>query len=278
MWLARTIVVGFVCSGSGVAWLAQDLERKLLPMNGVSHEEFGSSVSVSGDVVIIGARLNDDQELNAGAAYVFARAGGAWLQQSKLLPADGTFDAQFGISVAVDDRIAVAGAWRDRDNGLYSGSAYVFARTGDDWLQQAKLLAADGDSLDEFGRRVAVNGRTIGIAAGFDDDNGVDSGSVYIFVRRGKRWVEQAKLVPADGQPSDVFGSDVEIDGDTALIGAALDDDQGTDSGSAYVFVRSGSTWIQPGFLRGSEWWTVPTGRTGVSTARRSCRRPGLSL
>lgn len=241
----RTIAVGLVCLASGVPWLAQELEKKLLPMNGVSNEEFGSSVSVSGDLVLIGARLNDDQDLNAGAAYVFAREGGAWLQQSKLLPTDGTFDQQFGFSVAVDDRIAVVGAWHDGENGLYSGSAYVFAKTDDDWFQQAKLLAGDGDFLDEFGRRVAVSGHTIAIAAGFDDDNGANSGSVYIFVRRGKRWVEQAKLLPADGQPSDVFGSDVDMDGDTVLIGAALDDDQGTDSGSAYVFVRSGSTWVQ---------------------------------
>jgi len=243
---ARTIAIGFICLvGTGMPCLAQEFDKKLLPMPGVSHEEFGSSVSVHGNIAIIGARLNDQRQVDSGAAYIFARERGVWRQQSVLLPTDGIFSQQFGVGVAIHGHTVVVGAWRDRVNGLYSGSAYVFARSGLNWHQQAKLLPADGSALDEFGRKVAVDGRTIGIAAGFDDDNGPNSGSAYVFVRRGGHWIEDAKLLPIDGQPSDVFGADIALDGDTVIVGAALDDDQGTDSGSVYVFVRFGSTWIQ---------------------------------
>ena len=248
---AGTIAAGLVLLiGSGAPGPEPEPEQKLRPADGTSQTEFGSSVAIDGDLMVVGARLSDDLGRNSGAAHVFLRTAGAWQQESTLLPVDGVVDQQFGISVDIDDGTAVVGAWRDDDNGLYSGSAYVFERTRGSWLQQAKLLPSDGSALDEFGRRVTVDGETIGVASGFDDDNGPSSGSVYIFVRRGNHWAEQAKLVPADGQPSDVFGSDIDIDGETVIIGAALDDDQGNDSGSAYVFVRSGSEWMQQAKLK----------------------------
>ena len=76
-----------------------------------------------------------------------------------------------------------------------------------------------------------------------DDDGGTDSGSAYVFVRSGTTWSEQAKLIASDAAVLDWFGSEVALSGDTALVGAMWDDDAGTESGSAYVFVRSGTTW-----------------------------------
>ena len=128
------------------------------------------------------------------------------------------------------------GARLDDDNGSGSGSAYVFVRIGSVWSQQAKLLPADGATYNEFGALVSMSGDTALVGAYLDDDNGSNSGSAYIFVRIGTVWSQQAKLLPADGAAGDEFGTSVSVSGDTALVGARLDDDNGSGSGSAYVF------------------------------------------
>ncbi|RMF71553.1 MAG: hypothetical protein D6744_17805, partial [Planctomycetota bacterium] len=111
--------------------------------------------------------------------------------------------------------------------------------------EAAKLLASDGAAFDVFGGSVSISGDTAVIGAYLDDDNGVDSGSAYVFTRSGSVWTQQAKLLPADGAASDQFGLSVSIDGDTAVIGAYADDDNGSASGSVYVFRWNGSSWVQ---------------------------------
>jgi hypothetical protein len=138
--------------------------------------------------------------------------------------------------VSVDGDTALVGASGDDDAGFSSGSAYVFTRSGTAWTQQAKLTAADAASGDQFGYAVSVDGDTALVGARFDDDAGSFSGSAYVFTRSGTVWTQQAKLTAADAAGGDEFGWSVSVDGDTALVGAYLDDDGGTDSGSAYVF------------------------------------------
>ncbi|MDC3988437.1 FG-GAP repeat protein [Polyangium jinanense] len=114
-------------------------------------------------------------------------------------------------------------------------------------LQQAKLVADDAAADDYFGHSVAISGDTA-LVGSYDDDNagGTNAGSVYVFVRSGTVWTQQAKLVANDAASADLFGTSVALSGDTALIGASLDDFVGnTDQGSAYVFVRSGGVWSQ---------------------------------
>ncbi len=234
----------YVFIREGTAWTQQ---AKLLPADGAAGDNFGYGVNLDGDTAIIGACLDDDNGLDSGSAYVFVRNGTTWTQQAKLLPADGAAGDNFGYRVNLDGDTALMAAFLDDDNGLDSGSAYVFVREGTTWTQQAKLLPADGDEDDQFGRgKVSIDGDTAIIGAFLDDDNGLDSGSAYVFVREGTTWTQQAKLLPADGDEDDQFGrGKVSIDGDTAIIGAFLDDDNGLDSGSAYVFVREGTTWTQ---------------------------------
>jgi hypothetical protein len=176
---------------------------------------------------------------------VFTRAAGAWTQQAKLVASDGAAGDQFGFSVALDGDTVVIGAFRDDDKGSDSGSAYVFTRAGSGWTQQAKLVASDGAAGDQFGWSVALDGDTAVIGARLDDDKGIDSGSAYVFTRAGGAWTQQAKLVASDGAAGDQFGFSVALDGDTAVIGAFGDDDNGSDSGSAYVFTRAGSGWSE---------------------------------
>jgi len=164
---------------------------------------------------------------------------------AKLLAADGAAYDFFGREVAIDGDTVVVGAPQDDDKGTDSGSAYVFVRTGGTWTPQAKLVPADGTAGDRFGYAVAVDGDTLVVGAQWDDDKGTDSGSAYVFTRTGATWTQQAKLLAADGAAYDDFGTAVAIDGDTVVVGAYKDDDKGADSGSAYVFTRTGGTWAQ---------------------------------
>ncbi|MCP4373769.1 MAG: hypothetical protein GY797_37560, partial [Deltaproteobacteria bacterium] len=151
------------------------------------------------------------------------------------------------LSVAVSGDTVVAGALGDDDNGNDSGSAYVFVKPGSGWAdmtQTAKLTAADGAVDDRLGSSVAVSGDTVVAGADWDDDNGGGSGSAYVFAKPGSGWADMtqtAKLTASDGATYDYFGRSVAVSGDTVVVGAYRDDDNGTDAGSAYVFEPSGS-------------------------------------
>ena len=211
----------------------------------------------------IGAHPHGKRYTLALAGVLLLVAMPAWsvtpIEEAEFLAADGAPGDQFGYSVALSGDTAVFGARFDDDdvNGVDSGSAYVFTRSGTTWSLQAKLTAADGAAGDQFGYSVAIASDTVVITANADDDdvNGVDSGSAYVFTRSGTTWSQQAKLTGADGAAGDLFGVRVAISGDTALIGARFDDDDinGVDSGSAYVFTRSGTAWSQQARLTAAD-------------------------
>ena len=220
---------------------------KLLASDGAALDEFGVSVAISGDTVVVGAQVDDDKSLDSGSAYVFERDQGGidnWGQVTKLLASDGAVDDEFGFSVAISGDTVVVGAFDDDDNGSHSGSAYVFERDQggiDNWGQVNKLLASDGAEFDHFGFLLAISGDTVVVGAGGDDDNGIDSGSAYVFERdQGgiDNWGQVTKLLDSDGAAGDRFGFSVAISGNTVVVGAVLDDDNGIDFGSAYVFER----------------------------------------
>ncbi len=243
-------------------WSATPIEEaKLLAADAAAGDQFGYSVSLSGDTAVIGARFDSDDVngLESGSAYVFIRTGTTWSQQAKLTAHDGEARDWFGVRVAISGDTAVVTADADDDdvNGVDSGSVYVFTRCGTTWSFQAKLTAADSAPVDLFGYSVALSGDTAVFGAKFDDDdvNGVDSGSAYVFTRSGSTWSQQAKLTATDGAPGDLFGYSVALAGDTVVVTANADDDHinGVDSGSAYVFTRSGSTWSQQAKLSASD-------------------------
>ena len=129
----------------------------------------------------------------------------------------------------------------------------VYPITIDPFVQQAKLTASDGAAYDLFGFSVSISGDTAVVGAWADDDAGAESGSAYVFVRIGSTWSQQAKLTANDAAAGDSFGESVSISGDTAVVGAGGDDDGGAGSGSAYVFVRIGSTWSQQAKLTAND-------------------------
>ncbi|MCH8315699.1 MAG: hypothetical protein IIA64_06980, partial [Planctomycetes bacterium] len=209
---------------------------KLLPNDGAAGDFFGISVAVSGATAIVGAYTNDDNGTNSGSAYLFdsdITAGGG--QMAKLLPNDGAANDWFGWSVAIDGATATVGAYGDDDNGIFSGSVYLFDISDPaNPTQLFKLLPDDGAQGDEFGFSVAISGAIVLVGAPFDDDNGDFSGSAYLFDGTTGRQI--ARLLPNDGAAGDLFGRSVAISGTTAIVGAVGDEDNGSNSGSAYLF------------------------------------------
>jgi hypothetical protein len=237
----------YVFTRTGTIWTQQ---QKLLASDGAKYDCFGCSVSLDGDTALIGSPFN---EYGSGSAYVFTRTGTIWTQQVKLVALDSTHEDYFGWSVSLDRDTALIGAYGDDDNQEQSGSAYIFNRIDTIWTQEAKLLASDGAKGDFFGISVSLDDDTALICAYSDDDNGYDSGSAYVFTCVNSNWNQQAKLLPSDGAPEDYFGSSCSVEGDTVLVGAYWDDDNGDNSGSAYIFTRTDSTWVQQAKLLASD-------------------------
>ena len=220
-------------------------QAKLVASDARAGASFGQNVALFGQTAVIGAPNDEIGGVQIGSAYVFTRSGETWNEQAKLAASDGAAGDVFGISVAVFDDTALIGADLHDEIAEDAGAAYVFVRDGENWRQEAKLVAADGGEVDIFGVRVALSGNTALISARRDDDDqmGVDSGSAYVFVREDGRWRQQAKLTASDGAANDRFGNDVAISGDVAVLGAMLHDGRAEDAGAAYVFTRTGEKW-----------------------------------
>lgn len=209
-------------------------DLKIIPADGASADQFGFSVDVYGDLVVIGSPACDDNGLDSGAAYLFDYSIDAQFgaQIFKLYPNDPTPIDFFGRSVAIHNGLIGVTAMRDDDNGLDSGSVSLFsASTG---IQTNKLLASDGAPIDLFGYSIAIDANTIAVGAIGDDDNIVDSGSVYLF--RANTGIQYAKLHASDPGQNDWFGSSVAVGSGAVVVGAHQNNDNGSKSGSVYVF------------------------------------------
>lgn len=212
-------------------------------------DKFGGSVAVSGDTVVIGASGDDD---NQGAAYIFVRPESGWTtttETAKLTASDAEDGDNLGSSVAISGDTVVAGAWSNNVGGVNAGSAYMFVRPESGWMtatETAKLTASDADEFDTFGFSVGVSDDTVVVGASGDDERGSGAGAVYVFIRPELGWAtmtETVKLTASDTGSGDFFGSSVAISGNMLVVGANGDDDGGSDSGSAYLFVRPESGW-----------------------------------
>ena len=166
---------------------------------------------------------------------------------AKLTVADGGPFESFGFSVAISGDTAMVGAQWDRDNGTESGSAYVFRFDGTRWPQTQKLLASDGQSGDVFSNVIAIDGATALIGAPGHLHGALGTGAVYVFRSNGLTWVEDQELHASDGVFQDGFGAAVSLSGDVAVIGASATDDNGPNSGAAYVFRFDPATslWVE---------------------------------
>lgn len=225
---------------------AQTETARLGPSDPAANDNFGYSVSVSGNLAIVGA-WHEGPPTNAGAAYVFEQTSpGVWTQDAKLTAFDRALNDNYGISVAISNDVAVIGTWQDSDGGISSGSAYVYRRVGGIWTPEGKLLASDRANLDHFGLSVAIDGNVIAVGADqASTPSTADGGAVYVFRYNGLGWAQEAKLTAADAANGDSFSESLSISGNSIIAGSRQDDDAGSASGSAYVFNYNGVAWSQ---------------------------------
>jgi hypothetical protein len=212
----------------------------------------GNSVSLSGDgdTAIVGAPFDNG---SAGAAWVYARSGGVWNQQAKLVGAGaiGPAEQGYSVSLSADGNTAIVGGLADNGD---VGAAWVYTRSGAVWSQQTKLVGtgAIGVSvLQGFSVFLSGDGNTAIVGAP-GDNNMVDTGPIgaaWVYVRSGGVWSQQAKLVGFGAVGSQQRAVSLSGDGDTAIVGGPGDNGN---SGAAWVFTRSGGLWNQQAKLVGT--------------------------
>ncbi len=215
-------------------------QQKLTAADAQAEDQFGLVVDISADTVIVGAYLEDTAGSDAGAAYIFTRVGSSWSQQQKIAGFDTAAGDEFGIGVAVEGDTALVGARKHDGAGGDTGAFYVFGRSANVWTQSQKILASDRKVDDEFGAAVTLHGDLALVSTldphpthptGFTED-----GRVYIFQRNAGLWSELDILRAIDQQNGDSFGFGVDIDNQTAMVGALAEDQLATDAGAIYLF------------------------------------------
>jgi uncharacterized repeat protein (TIGR02543 family) len=246
-----------------------------------AYKEASNATGVNGD-------QTNNSAAESGAAYVFVRSGTTWSQQAYLKASNTDAGDWFGWSLGVSGDTILVGADKEASNAtgvngdqsnnsvLFAGAAYVFVRSGTTWSQQAYLKASNTGVTDFFGDSVSISGDTAVVGASQESSNATDvngdqtnnsavsSGAAYVFVRTGTAWSQQAYLKASNAEAHDLFGGSVAISGDTVVIGAVAEGSNATgvngdqtnnsvsESGAAYVFQRSGTTWSQQAYLKAS--------------------------
>ncbi len=238
---------------SGSAYVFQDdgsgnwtQVAKLVASDASANDQFGISVSVYNDTVLVGALWADGVRQFSGGAYVFkSDSTGNWKQIAKLTASDGRDFDEFGRSVALYGNLALVGASSDDGiGGNDAGSAYLFRESGTGtWTQIAKLTSSDasviqGAFADYFGWSVSLFEKTAVVGAIGHNLNGIDdAGAAYLFQEDSMGiWKQIGKLAAKDAMPNDWAGWAVGLSNRAALVGAYLKDDAGESSGSAYIF------------------------------------------
>ncbi|MEM6366937.1 MAG: integrin [Myxococcota bacterium] len=268
----------------------------------------GAALEDSVATGVNGDQSDDSSALGSGAVYVFTRDAETWRQEAYIKASNTGTGDRFGVGVALDEDILAVGAPGEdsaatgvngdetNDDAEDSGAVYVFTRSGTTWRQEAYIKASntgggtsDQEFADQFGATLALDDDTLAVGAADEDSaaSGVDgdqanddarlSGAVYVFLRTGTSWRQEAYLKASNTDPGDSFGSDVALDGDALAVAATGENSAATGvngdqtsngaffSGAVYVFRRLGATWQQEAYLKASN--TESGDRFGSSVA-----------
>ncbi|TAL57710.1 MAG: T9SS type A sorting domain-containing protein [Bacteroidetes bacterium] len=234
--------------------------QKIVASDRAASDNFGYSVSISGNYAVVSANMEDEDAAGgntanaAGSAYIFERVAGVWTQAQKLVASDRAASDNFGRSVSISGDYAIVGAELEDEDAagsntiLSSGSAYIFERVAGVWTQAQKIVASDRATIDFFGVSVSISGN-FAIAGAFRDDEDASggntkdaAGSSYIFERVAGVWTQVQKIDAFDRDFSDEFGFSVGISPPYAIVGAWLQDYDASggasisNGGAAYVF------------------------------------------
>jgi hypothetical protein len=323
----------FTCDG----WYQ---EAYIKAPNGEAGDYFGSRSAISEDTIVVGASFESSNQTTitngttassnntltkSGAAYVFRRVGSNWAPEAYLKASNAGAEDYFGNTVAISADTIVVGAYTEDGNttvitngiasqgdGLTdSGAAYVFKRSGTNWVQESYIKASNAGADDKFGYEgISISGDTIVVGA-YGEDNSqtvissadnlaFNSGAAYVFKRTGSLWEQEAYLKAPNREPSDLFGAMASISGDTIVVSGHYEDSAQTtitngnsastnntltDSGAAYVFRRSGSVWAQEAYLKASNAgandyfgiWTRISGDTIIVTSREDSNQTPIT-
>lgn len=199
---------------------------------------FCNSVAISGNTVVVGAPSTTNPQ--QGTAHVFTKNGSTWVEaeSSPLMTNNAEPWAIFGGAVAVDGSTVVVGAppflYPFTSPPFMSGSVHVFSPGQDSQLQEEAVLIAPAFG---FGASVGIRGNTLVVGAPTDDNNGITSGSAYVYRNLQANWIKlDQRLLPSDGENGDRFGMSMALDNNTVAIGALNSDGLAKNSGAAYVF------------------------------------------
>eukprot|EP00913_Durusdinium_trenchii_P002235 g2065.t1 len=212
-------------------------EAGVLSEGNVKDDEFGKVVSISGNVLIVGAPAEDINGTDAGGAYVYKLVGNIWTLDARIVSEDIAAGDRFGNSLKVEGDYIIVGADGHDSNGLAdTGSAYIFSKNSDSWVQQAKLVGDDTMAGDKFGISVSMTENYAVVGADWHTGpGGVGCGAAYIFAFNGSSWNQEAQLLPDDSAAFDRFGGAVSIFESTVIVGAV----ESEENGAAYVFERT---------------------------------------
>ena len=222
-------------SNSGSAYV-YDLDGtnqvKITASDGASNDEFGTSVAVGSDQIVIGAPYDDPSGSNSGSAYIYDLDG---TNEVKITPSVGYNSEYYGSSVAVGDEKVVVGVprgWSQNPGWIFNaGLVYIYDLDG---TNEVKITPSDSSQGMQFGKSVAVgNNKIVG---------GTNINSVYVYDLDG---TNEVKITPSDGAIEDYFGVSVAVGNDKIVVGAPEDDDDGSASGAVYVYDLDGTNEVK---------------------------------
>lgn len=264
-------------SGAGAAYIFKrngekwEQQAKVYPEDGEDGDLFGHYVAMYGNYAVSTAVFNE----NRGAVYVYKQTEGSWIKDVKLQPVDGAEDDYFGNSVSIFDDCMVVGSPLSDVNGVVDcGAVYVYRNIEDLWQQEAKLTTLDKSQSDWLGQNVSVFEDCILANAPVDDDNGVNSGSVYIFKKDTESWIQQSKLIAVDGAAYDWFGINVANFKNHAVMGVWRDDDNGYNSGAAFAYDLTGVLPEQINVLKNNHLDLFPNPAKGKVSVLNTTEKP----
>jgi len=218
----------YIYKKNGSNW---EFQQKIFADDGLSADNFGKSIAISGDYIVAGA---DNEDYGTGAAYVFHLSGETWTQVAKLEGED-VMNEYFAHSLDIDNNYIVIGAWQNNAPLSNTGAAFVFYNNSGNWEFQYKLVADDAQADDAY------------IVAGAFGVSG-SQGAAYVFVRDNTTWLQHAKLTASDGDGEDYFGKSVSISGNYVLVGSQRHDMVKSEEGAAYLYIRDGLNWNESQF------------------------------
>ena len=233
----KLIIISIIIASSLIA------ESKIVASDGQTDDRFGKNVVTTDNWVIVSANRDDDNGLNSGSVYAYYIDNDNF-EEYKIQPLDGTSDDYFGKSISIDNNWLAVGSVYDDENGIKSGSCYVFYFNGLNWIQHSKIIPSDGSPYDRFGYTVDIKNDILIVSAVYDDDFGNDSGSVYIYRKINNVWEFEQKIFSPDIEEEDLFGLSLSIHDDIILASSVYDDDFGDNSGSVNSFVYTNSGWV----------------------------------